>query len=66
MMRYYFLMRSPMPGAMPREGLTEVGFDEGQAPSGHFYWGWAEYNRELTAEEVSHYDLEKEGGQGGI
>jgi len=36
--RYYFLLRPPMPGAMPREGLTEVGFDEGQAPSGHFYW----------------------------
>ena len=61
--RYYFLMRPPMPGAMPREGLTEVGFDEGQAPSGHFSWGWAEYNRELTAEEVSHYDLEKGEGR---
>lgn len=62
-MKYYFLLRPPAPGAMPKEGLIEIGFDEGQAPSGHHTWGWAEYNRELTVEEVSHYDLEKGEGK---
>lgn len=56
--RYAFLMRPPMPGAMPREGLMECREISGTAPSGHHAWGWAEYNRRLTDEEISHYDLE--------
>ena len=58
--RYLFLMRPPMPGAFPRDGLQEIGFDEGQTLSGHHYWGWAEYDRELTKKEVFDYELERE------
>ena len=58
--RYLFLMRPPAPGAFPRDGLQEIGFDEGYAHSGHHYWGWADYNRKLTAEEIWNYELEEE------
>ena len=66
--RYLFLMRPPMPGAFPREGLQEIGYDEGFAPSGHHVWGWAEYNRELTEKEIRDYELERaqEGGNHGV
>lgn len=51
-------MRPPGPGAVPRDGLVECKCVEGEAPSGHHTWGWAEYNRFLTDDEVNHYDLE--------
>ena len=60
--KYRCLMRPPMPGAVPREGLNAVWFDEGETPSGHHYWGTAVYIRELTEEEISHYDLEVADG----
>ena len=56
--RYAFLMRPPMPGAMPRDGLIECKEICGTAPSGHHAWGWADYSRYLTGDEISHYDLE--------
>ena len=56
---YMCLMRPPMPGAIPRDGLDYVDFKEGNSLSGHHYWGHAIYNRELTQEEGNHYELEK-------
>lgn len=56
--RYAFLMRPPMPGAMPREGLIECKEIHGIAPSGHRAWGWADYSRRLTEKEVQDYELE--------
>lgn len=56
--RYAFLMRPPMPGAMPREGLIECMEIRGSAPSGHSAWGWADYNRRLTDKEINDYELE--------
>lgn len=56
--RYAALMRPPEPGGIPREGLLQVKFIEGVAPSGHHAYGWAEYDRYLTNEELSHYDME--------
>lgn len=56
--RYAALMRPPESGAVPRDGLLWCGFDEFTAPSGHHAWGWAEYSRYLTDEEVRHYDME--------
>lgn len=56
--RYALLMRPPMPGAIPRQGLLEVKAINGICPSGHSAWGWAEYDRELTDEEIKHYELE--------
>lgn len=56
---YLCLMRPPMPGAIPRDGIIHVGFDEGESTkSGHHYWGYAVYNHELSIEEQNHYDLE--------
>lgn len=59
--RYATLYRPPMPGAIPREGLLEVGFDEITAPSGHHAWGWAEYNHKLSETEIRLYELEYVG-----
>lgn len=56
--RYATLLRAPGPGAVPREGLLECGYTEGYTPAGHHTWGWAEYNRKLTDEELNHYDME--------
>ena len=56
--RYALLMRPPQPGAIPREGLKEIKSIEGYAPSGHHAWGWAEYDRYLTDDEIKHYELE--------
>ena len=56
--RYALLMRPPAPGAIPRDGLLEVGDDCEKAPSGHRAWGWAEYNRVLSEKEKEEYDLE--------
>ena len=59
--RYATLMRPPQMGAVPVNGLISVCCEEGTAPSGHHYWGWAEYTHELTAEEVRDYELERIG-----
>lgn len=57
---YRMLMRPPTPGALPGDGLIQVddrcGFSE---KSGHHYWGTVEYIRELTKEELEHYDMEE-------
>lgn len=56
--KYACLMRPPGPGAVPNDGLRQVGFVSGTAPSGHHAWGFVYYTRELTDEEMDHYDLE--------
>lgn len=43
---------------MPRKGLIQTIGRHFNAPSGHKAWGWAEYNRPLTDEEISEYELE--------
>ena len=56
---YLCLMRPPMPGAVPRDGLIQCEDKEGRSmESGHHYWGRVVYNRELTEDEVRHYELE--------
>ena len=57
--RYAMLMRPPGPGALPGRGLVRARGDHFYAPSGHFAWGWAEYGRELTDEEIADYELEE-------
>lgn len=56
---YLCLMRPPMPGAIPMDGLDFVDFRGGKSLSGHHYWGHAVYFRKLTDEEINHYDLEE-------
>lgn len=56
---YLCLMRPPMPGAVPKEGMVGCDAREGYSmDSGHHYWGHVTYDRKLTREEVNHYDLE--------
>ena len=56
---YLCLMRPPMPGAIPMDGLDFVDWREGKSLSGHHYWGRAVYTRKLTEEEVRLYELEE-------
>jgi hypothetical protein len=66
MKRYATLMRPPQPGAIPRNGLQGIHDGEFVTPSGHHAWGWVEYNRQLTDEEISGYELEEiTGGNNG-
>ena len=56
--RYGTLMRPPGPGAVPRKGLMQTIGKHFNAPTGHFCWGLAEYDRALTDEEINEYELE--------
>ena len=56
--RYYCQFRPPMPGAIPRAGLVNTAdFDYKQSFNGIGAWGWAEYSRPLTDDEIYHYEL---------
>lgn len=56
--RYYCTHRPPVPGSIPREGLTHIAdFDWPQSFNGIPAHGWAEYNRELTEKEINDYEL---------
>lgn len=60
--RYYCPMRPPMLGAIPKSGLVSVHcFDmrEFTEAAGREVWGWAEYNRELSENDVYNYELIK-------
>ena len=59
--RYALLMRPPGPGALPKRGLARTKGGHFTAPSGHRAWGWAEYERPLTDEEITDYELEEIG-----
>ena len=58
--RYHLLMRPPTPGSIPISGLVNCYDEEGIAPSGHHTWGWAEYNRKLSDQEVYNWELEED------
>lgn len=55
--RYGFLLRPPGLGCQPRDGLVSTLAEEDADIDGTPLWGWAIYDRRLTDEEVSHYDL---------
>jgi len=57
--RYYCLYRPPMPGTIPRGVSNIVAFDERRnVPEiGREAWGYAEYDKPLTAQEVVAYEL---------
>lgn len=60
MYTYFCRERPPVPGAVPRKGLIEVYeyphpiYDQ---MDGHLLYGYVNYDRKLTAEEVSAYEL---------
>jgi hypothetical protein len=61
--KYLTLYREPGPGAVPKRGLIECGYERETTPTGRTAWGWAKYNRELTADEIKDYELEFVGGE---
>ena len=65
-MKYYSTQRPVGPGTYPRGGVIEiVNFDYRQPVESidRPAWGYIEYNRELTPEEIRNYELtpEKDG-----
>lgn len=55
---YMTLYRPPMPGGIPREGLSDVKcFDQRTALYGTACWGVATYTRPLTEKEIRDYEL---------
>lgn len=60
MKRYYSIMRPVSIGTYPKNGAEEiVNFDHRQfCPEiNHEAWGYIEYSRELSEEEVADYEL---------
>lgn len=55
---YHCLMRPPMPGAIPMDGLSFVDFRCGKTANGHHHWGTAVYKRQLSQEEIDQYEME--------
>ena len=57
--RYYTPFRPPMPGAVPRQGLDRVEcYDSWQnVGNGVCAYGFAEYFRPLSENEISDYEL---------
>lgn len=58
--RYYMPYRPPMPGAMPKDGIVRMFAQESRAKMegcNRPVWGWVEYDRKLTAKEISDYEL---------
>lgn len=53
-------LRPPDIWCVPKEGLKEVEFTEFMA-GGRHYWGTASYNRKLTEEEKTAYDMDEIG-----
>ena len=69
MYRYYCLFRPPVPGAIPRGVSRIVAFDDIKPVEeiGRVAWGYVEYHKPLTAQEVVQYELaaSPENGQCG-
>lgn len=61
MYRYYCIMRPPMIGGLPcvKNIQNVTGFDERRYISeiDRMAWGWVEYDRELSYEEIHAYEL---------
>ena len=60
MKRYYLLLRPPMPGTIPRGCIDIMDFGKKKfVPEiGREAWGYVEYERELTEQEINDYELE--------
>ena len=56
--RYYCKMRPPAPGAIPKRNLIATVAKHIDIPGhNHFMWGYAEYLKPLTDEEIEEYEL---------
>lgn len=59
MIRYYCLYRPPMPFAVPKGFKNSMAFDEKifVQEIGREAWGWVEYEKPLTPQQVDDYEL---------
>lgn len=56
--RYGCPMRPPSVGSVTKLGLTAVRpHDEADEEYPNSRWGWVEYNRPLTSQEITEYEL---------
>ena len=55
--RYYLTQRPPAPGAIPRGSKNTVSFDTKQEVDGLEVWGYVEYDKPLTEQQISDYEL---------
>lgn len=57
--RYYTLYRPPIPGGIPKGALNTFSYDYKEIVSeiGRLAWGYADYDHELSTEEVREYEL---------
>lgn len=63
-MRYYSTQRPIGPGTYPKKGAKKIVNFDRRMPDESFKqmaWGYIEYNRELTKEEVNDYELVRGG-----
>lgn len=62
--RYWLTLRPAMPGTVPTRNLENIEnfdrrvYDEG---AGRDVWGYVEYSKPLTDEQISEYELVKGG-----
>ena len=57
--RYYLTQRPPSPGAIPSGSINTVSFDDKQDVDGLEAWGYVEYDKPLTENQISDYELTK-------
>ena len=55
--RYACRLRPPGPGAVPKDGLIYCNCNEIEGYE-HHYWGYCEYDHQLSDEDMKHYDLD--------
>lgn len=58
--RYYLTMRPPGIGCQPNKGLERMhAFDRAEKVDciGRWAWGWVEYSRPLTCDEIRDFEL---------
>lgn len=57
--RYWCILRPPMPGGIPRGPVNIKSFDKREFVKeiNHTAWGYVDYERPLTDEEIFKYEL---------
>lgn len=57
--KYYCIMRPPAPGTIPKGAIEIRMYNERRyiAEIERMAWGWVEYDRELSYEEIHSYEL---------
>ena len=58
--KYYMLERPVSIGTQPKNGMMDyINYDDKTAVDGHMVWAEIYYNRELTENEMTEYEIVK-------